>query len=123
MLSISYAVVGPADWIMLRGHRVPRQKLGAYRNRPCGGNQAANRSHKFVSRQDGCASGSTRRKDVEELEESPLRKAKGARGGKINPTKQAMARRFLNQNGMHTEQDDGLEGRGLSLTGGDLWQR
>src|SRR5271169_4731331 len=108
---------------MLHGHRVSRQELGADRNCPCGRDEAANLGYQLVSRQTGSAPGSAGREDIEELEESSLRKTEGTRGGKINPTEQAMARRFLNRNGVQTEQDQSVEDRGLPLTGGHLWQR
>jgi hypothetical protein len=108
---------------MLHGHRIPRQEIGTDRDRPRLRNNAANLGHQLISRQDGRASGGTRRKDVEELEESSLRKAKGKSGREINPIEQAMARRFLNRNGVQTEQDKGVKSRGLSLTEGSLWQR
>src|ERR1700722_1171535 len=109
---------------MLHGYRVSGQEFDADRNRSRGGNKAADCSHQLISRQDGCTSGSTRRKDVEELEESSLRKAKGPRRRTINQTKQAMACRFSDRNRMQTKQAFDFEGRRLPLTGGyHLWRR
>ena|ERR1700733_8385290 len=108
---------------MLHGHRVSGKEPIANRNRPCGGDETASIGYQLVPRQDGRASRGTRRKDAEKLEESPLRKTEGARRGKINTTEQAMARRVLNRNSVQTEQAQDFESRGLSLTGGYLWQR
>src|SRR5580700_1431770 len=108
---------------MLHGDRISGQGFVTDRNRPCGGNKAANLGHQFVSRQDGRATSSARRKDAKKLEKSSLRKTQRPRGGEINPTEQAVARCFLNRHGVQAEQNQGIESRGLPLTGGYLWQR
>jgi len=108
---------------MSHGNRVSGQKPVTHRNRPSGGNQTANCGHQFLSRQNGRDPGSSRRTDTEELEKPALREIERSRGGKINPTEQTMAGRFLDRYDVQAKQDYGVESRGLSLTGGGSWLR
>ncbi len=89
---------------MPHGRRVSGQDTCTDRDGPCGRDAVANIGNQLAETETGRNSGSTGRKNVEELEESSLRK--DGRQRAVHTNQQTISFNFHTQHGMQAEQND-----------------